>query len=366
MKIIKLAAVVMAAIMFIMAAGCAAETAVTDPMPEPPAPTASATQAPTPEPKKGIEAEFDKPITIAVISNADEAASALFFDAVVREAEGMGVTVTTHAAGAGFDAAVAQADDADALIAYLPDTKSGYGALETAGKPAAVFEMEKGNVPPGVSHFYYEPAMELDMAFDAALTYPPHDTPVRLILMFESTETPAYAAYQALYEKGMIFPKELYLASKTERGPKEWLTNVLGDYVEGMLDAVFAENTALAVSAFDALDALERTDMEVFCPGMTPDVVTRMHKEPEVFAQAIGVNDALAGMLSVRAVLNMLKGEGAVSQAFETVLINAADLGEDAVAALMAADSEKAALYNAGWMDALRAYYRAEDVSGGE
>jgi hypothetical protein len=201
------------------------------------------------------------------------------------------------------------------------------------------------------------------MAFHAALTYPPHDTPVRLILMFESVDSPAYAAYRALYEQGMIFPKELYIASDTGKEPGEWLTAVLDSYVAGMLDGVFAENARLAVGAHDALEALGRTDMEVFCPGVTPDVVSRMQKNPAVFAQAAGVNDALAGVLSVRAVLNMLKGEEAITQAFEPVLINAADLGEDALDALSVADSEKAALFNADWMDTLRAYYRTEGAS---
>ena len=229
-----------------------------------------------------------------------------------------------------------------------------------------MFEMQKGNVPQGLSHLYYQTGSELDMAFHAALTYPPHDTPVRLILMFESVDSPAYAAYRALYEQGMIFPKELYIASEKERGPGEWLNSVLDSYVEGMLDGVFAENARLAVGAYDALDALGRTDMEVFCPVVTPEVVSRMQKKPAVFAQAAGVNDALAGVLSVRAVLNMLKGEEAVTQAFEPALINAVDLGEDALVALAAADSEKATLFNADWMDTLRTYYSTEGANGKE
>ena len=200
----------------------------------------------------------------------------------------------------------------------------------------------------------------MDAALNAALTYPPHDTPVRLILLFETAESPAYLAYRKLYEEGKIFPKEVFIASEEELSADAWLTEKLTGYVEGMVDAVFAENATLAVGICDVLSAQGRTDMEVFCPGVTADTIARMQSEPFVFAQAVGRNDALAGILSVRAVLQMLHGEQAVTQTFEPVLINAGDLGEDPVSALSAIDSEKALLFNADWMDKLRDYYSKE------
>ncbi len=358
----KLAALVMAALICVVVAGCQAAPAANE------APTAAApTEAPTPSPtpKVGIEAVFDKPVSLAVVSNGDEASSALFFEAAVREAESMGVTVTTNAAEDGFDTAVAEAaQSADAVVAFLPNKAQGYSALESLEKPTALYELSNGSVPQGLSHLYYESDGELDMALNAALVYPPHDTPVRLILMFKSADSPAYAAYKALYDQGMIFPKEIYIASEEEKEAGEWLTGKLDSFVEGMLDAVFAEDAALASSAYDALAALGRTDMEVFCPGVTADVVTRMQQEPDVFAQGIGQNDALAGMLSVRAALQMLKGGEAVTLAFESAVINAEGFGTDA-ATLAMMDSEKAALYNADWMDELRAYYGAGDASEG-
>jgi hypothetical protein len=155
----------------------------------------------------------------------------------------------------------------------------------------------------------------------------------------------------------MIFPKETYIAAEAEGGAGEWLTGKLDSYVEGMMDAVFAEDPALAVSAGDALATLTRTDMEVFCPGITPDIVSRMQSSPDVFAQGIGRNDALAGMLCVRAALGMLKGGAAVSKTFEPTIIDAANIGDDAVASMEAMDADSAALYNESWMDELRAYY---------
>ena len=105
--------------------------------------------------------------------------------------------------------------------------------------------------------------------------------------------------------------------------------------------------------------------MEVFCPGVTDAVLTRMQQGPDVFAQGIGRNDALAGMLSVRAALQLLKGGEPVTQAFEPAVLNAADLGDDPVVALEAVDGEKAALLDADWMDELRTYYGTTETTEG-
>jgi|GEM_PF-1577830 len=357
----KMAALLTAAMLCIALLGCTAEPAVTGG--ELPGETVSVTPAPSPAPapKEGLEAVFDKAeVSIALVSNGDEAASSLFFEAATREAESMGLTVTASAAGSGFDAAVKKAaESADMLVAFMPE-EGDASALSGLGIPAAVFTAGGGSVPQGISHISYDSAKELDMAFNAALSYPPHDAPVRLILMFDDEDSAAYAAYQALYDQGMIFPKEKYVAAGSERGAGDWLTGKLDDYVEGMLDAVFAESPVLAAAAGDALAALSRTDMEVFCPGITPDIVARMQGTSDVFAQAVGRNDAIAGMLCVRAALNMLKGGEAVTQAFEPAVIDAVNIGADAVASLEAMDPEAAALFNESWMDELRAYYSAK------
>jgi len=355
----KMAALLTAAMLCIVLLGCSAEPAASSS--ELPEGTVTVTPAPTPTPKEGLEAVFDKAeISIALVSNGDEAASSLFFEAATREAEGMGLTVTANAAGSDFDAAVRKAaESADMLVAFMSE-EGDASVLSGFGMPTAVFTAGGGSAPQGISHISYDPAKELDMAFSATLAYPPHDAPVRLILMFESEDSAARAMYQALYDQGMIFPKEKYVAADSESSAGDWLTGKLEDYVEGMLDAVFAENPALAAAAGDALAALSRTDMEVFCPGITPDIVSRMQKTPDVFAKAVGRNDALAGMLCVRAVLNMLKGGEAVTLAFEPMVVDAVNIGADAVASLEAMDPESAALFNESWMDELRAYYSAK------
>lgn len=127
-----------------------------------------------------------------------------------------------------------------------------------------------------------------------------------------------------------------------------------------MLDGIYAEDTSLALNALDAIEALNRTDMEVFCPGVTSLTVERMEKNPDVFAQSAGANLYLAGVLSVRAALKGLKGEGSVTLELQPVVVNASDLGKNGVQALIDLYGETAETWNESWMESLREYYGAK------
>jgi ABC-type sugar transport system substrate-binding protein len=326
--------------------GCAGRVAVLEP-----GESLAPTQQPTPEPK-GVEAVFGKEITITLISGAAGDAE-LFAEGAKAEAESMGITMKTSASETIGDAV---SSEADGIIAYMP-RQEDYAAIESAAadKPAVVYGTEKAAVGESVSQVYYLPGNETDIAMEAALNYPPHDTPVRLVLMFESADSASYAAYQKLTDEGKIFPKEVYIASDGGAAPDGWLTDKLQGYVEGMLDGVYADNARLALGALDALEALGRTDMEVFCPGVTPEAVKRMEKNPEVFAQAVGANEYLAGALSVRAALKAIKGEGGSVIELLPSVINASRLADNA--ALMEMGGEQASLLNEPWMDTLRSYY---------
>lgn len=322
------------------------------------------TSTPTPTPKEGLDAVFGKEeITIALISNTDDTSSELFFLGAQKEAQSLGVTLKTIAAAERFNAEISEMAkrDTDAIIAYAAEPQTNYVSLVAVTDqsiPVCIFETKRTEVPDNVSHIYYNPDDAINMAFNAALTFPPHDTPVRLILMFESRETEAYAAFEKLYAEGKIFPKEIYIATEDESGaPNEWLTKTLDNYIEGMLDGIFAENAELGIGAVDTLEALERTDMEVFCTGLTSNVVTRMNSNPDVFAQAVGPNTVLAGILSVRLSLAELNSGDIISLELTPSLVSAADLNGDIIDALAGMDDSMLSLYNEDWMDVLRDYY---------
>ena len=344
--------------------GCVQETSTTQLSNDEATALPQPTPTPTPPPKEGLEAVFGKDeITIALISNADETASELFFQGAQKEAQSLGVTLKTIAAEERFNAEISEMakNEIDAIITYAAEPQTNYVSLVNAtdnGIPVCVFEINKTDIPYNVSHIYYNPDDAISMAFNAALTFPPHDTPVRLILMFESRETEAYAAFEKLFTEGKIFPKEIYIATEDESGaPDEWLTKTLDNYIEGMLDGIFAENAELGIGAVDALEALERTDMEVFGIDLSADVVTCMSNNPDVFAQAVGPNTALAGILSVRIALAALNSDDIISLELTPSLVSAADLNGDISGALAGMDDSLISLYNEDWMDVLRDYY---------
>jgi cytidyltransferase-like protein len=108
-----------------------------------------------------------------------------------------------------------KAESAGVDVVFLPEP-ADMAAIESAAAdlPVTVYGIEKASVGDSVSQIYYSPGNETDMALGAALAYPPHDTPVRLILMFESADSASYAAYQKLCDEGKVFPKEVYVASE--------------------------------------------------------------------------------------------------------------------------------------------------------
>jgi len=359
----SLAIIVTTLVVCLVFTGCIQEQSASTAASETETSTAHPTATPTHAPAVGLDAVFGKEdITITVISNSGETESQLFFKGAQKEAQSMGVTLHTVAAPNNFDAMVSETaqDGTDAMIAYLADPPASYDALAVSesGLPVCVFEMQKGAVPAGVSHVFYNPDDEVDLAFNAALVYPPHDTPVRLILMFESRETKAYTSYETLFSEGKIFPKEVYIAAEDDgKAPQAWLEKKMENYIEGMLDGVFAENADLAFSAGDAFDALGRTDIEVFGIGVTPDITARMSENPNVFAQTVGPNTVLAGALCVRAALSGLAGGDTISLEIMPGVISAADFEPDMVDALTACDDTQSLLLGEDWMDGLREYY---------
>ena len=310
--------------------GCGAKNAQTDGSQNTASSAVNAQGSPgaqkTPEPE-ALKVVFGKDkVTIAVVSNGNDEESKLFFDAVSSQGESMGITVETKAAGDTFKTVTASVlqQDPDCLIVYLPHALSDASALQGVKIPVCVFQKQAGTMPAGMSVITYDNAKELDMVFDAVLKYPPHDTPVRLFGLFTGASSSANARYNDLTKQGKVMQKKTWIAdNQTADAAKQWVAERLQSYYPGMVDAVFAETDPLAIAALDALEAANRTDMEVFTVGVTDTVLGRMEKNPDVFAQAVGCNDVLAGAKSVRIVLSMLKGGAAVTETMEPTLINA-------------------------------------------
>jgi ABC-type sugar transport system substrate-binding protein len=82
----------------------------------------------------------------------------------------------------------------------------------------------------------------------------------------------------------------------------------LETYVEGTIDAVYAENEHLAQVALEALSALGRTDMEVFCVPAGALSAQRGMYQKWTFPVAMGADLVIVGEGSARALAELMKG----------------------------------------------------------
>ena len=169
------------------------------------------------------------------------------------------------------------------------------------------------------------------MLFEQMYTYPLHDTPVRMIGMFTSTESEAYGIWTAACEAGMIFPKEVYIESEqTELDDAEWLSEELEGYFPGMLDCIFAENETIGMAAGQLMVALGRDDAEVFFSGASEEQLEQMRRFPRLYGMTVGQDVEQAGKDLAAALTDTLDGKTVEPQTFLPTVLFADSLDEAA------------------------------------
>ncbi len=175
--------------------------------------------------------------------------------------------------------------------------------------PSPSLAAEKTPFPAdGVSFLTYDGSYCPLYALEAALAYPPHEAPVRLLGLFSGKESDAYALWQAASDGGRVFDKASYFLSD-KQSAADWMTEQLGAFYPGMLDGVYAETAALAVAAVDALAESGRTDMEVFCAAADSFALVGMRAHPDLFVSAFGANLRLAGQTCLGYAEALLSGD---------------------------------------------------------
>ena len=304
----KLIAVIMILMLCFCVAACGAkqaepavdntETAAPEPTPEP-----------TPEPVKVITVAADSDLFLGGA------------EAVLAES---GYELQKTAPADYTDA------DAAGVIAYLTQENADTAELAAAaarGAQVVIYDTTGTNKVDGALYFDYDASAELSMLFEQMYAYPLHDTPVRMIGLFTSTESEAYAVWTAACEAGMIFPKEVYIESEqTELDETEWLTEELGGYFPGMLDCIFAENEVLGASAGKLMESLGRDDAEVFYSGASEEQLELMRKNSRLYGMTVGQDVYQAGKDLAGVLTDALDGNTAEAQTFQPVVIFADSL----------------------------------------
>lgn len=276
----------------------------------------SATPSPVPSPSAPLTPE-PSPTPAPVIAVFGAEASAAFAEGL-RNAAKSGPYPLEFVSGGSAALASFRPEGACAAVVLLDRAAD---ALPETSLPLFVFAPEGQTVPPQIPALSYRGEKAAELALDSAVAYPPHETPVRLIGLFTSPESSAYALWKAQAASGRVYSKaELFLSLPQEETPEpdsdeptptpeptlaERLTNLFSKLYPGMLDGVFAETGELAVAASDALASLGRDDLEVFAASTSADAAALLSP---ILVYAAGADYAEAGGLCYSAASVLLEG----------------------------------------------------------
>lgn len=236
--------------------GCTPVVPRQTPIPVQTMPEIAATPAPSPTPA---------PVQVLLVADCSPSEAADFFFGVAQSAQAEGWRISTHAEDRLSDAVLLEKYDGILALITREDTHvDALSAAVKAGVHVAIADMHQHEPVPGISCAYYDTTQAASNALHAAIAYPPHDTPVRFIALLEQKGSPADDAFREGVKMGRVFPKATYYETAKQKA-REFMEDQLDRFVEGTIDAVYAENEQLARAALDALSAQNRTDMEVFC-----------------------------------------------------------------------------------------------------
>ena len=255
-------------------------------------------QAPTPSPSP-----TPAPRVIALFGAED---AEEFVAGVQSAAADAGVEIEVVAGG--IEALSGYAPEGDAVgIVYLTDKAE---TLPNAGFPVYAYAADGQSVSGGVPYLGYDGSSEAQVALSSAIAYPPHLAPVRMIGLFTSQASAAYALYSGEKATGQVFSKEEFFADASDVVLTDWLNEVFSRYYPGMLDAVYAETGELALAAADTLASLGRSDLEVFCAESS--AVLRGKLSP-ILVAIVGANEQEAGIRCFAEAKKLLDGGSAQS-----------------------------------------------------
>ena len=202
-------------------------------------------------------------------------------------------------------------------------------ALLARGVPAVVFAPEGADVPEDAVCVRAVADAAAQETLEAAIAYPPHDTPVRLFGLFTGRESAACLAWQQGVAEGRVYVKGAYYVSEAEgQTAAQWMAGRLVDYYAGMVVGIYAETAALALGAAEALLAAERADMEIFCADLDDALLELMQAHPQLIAQAYGVDEAEAGRQSASLAARLIRGEEAEEAALTAAPVTPAPTPE--------------------------------------
>jgi len=241
------------------------------------------------------------PLPEIVIFGAEASRS---FQQGLTDAAAEGEFAVTFVSGGMEALAAYQPQGAVCAVVYWNDSTV---VIPTVGFPMFVYaacgQTGAGSNPMLV----YDASGAAESALEAAITYPPHETPVRLIGLFASETSHGYAVWKEAAATGRVYSKaEFFLDDLEMQAASAWFAEQLDEFYPGMIDGVYAETGELAIAAIHQLRGRPREDMEVFsCSSDTDADLSLSSLMPVV----VGADLYKAGELSYEAASALLQGK---------------------------------------------------------
>lgn len=318
----KLVPLCIAAILLALLCACSggAKNAAQNPPSAEPAASAEPTATPEPTPP---------PLHVAFV-NMQSQSGALFFQGANAQAAKLGIATEAYVGNA-----LTAPGMYDALVVYAGE---GFDFAKFVSElpepiPVVVYDASRAASPTSAlpdsgrfSYVYYDGTRALELMYEAALAYPPHDTPVRLLGLFETEDGRASELFDQLYMEGMVLPKDAYyIGAENEPDMSETIKGMLQFYCEyeGLADGVIAESERLALEALSVLKPRAPHDFEIFCADVSEEIVRAMRENPEIFVAAVGENLANAGRECLVIAQSMANGTPPVTKAMQPCVVRA-------------------------------------------
>lgn len=295
---------------FLFLLGCVPPATQQTPVPVPTAPEMATTPAPSPT---------DVPVRVLFVADRSSQEAADFFSGAAQSAQAEGWQINTYA-GDDFADAISN-EEYDGILALIMLKETSMDILLAASKggvPVVIADMFQREPVAGTSYAYYDISKAASAALDAAIAYPPHDTPVRFIALLENKGSPADEAYREGVKQGRIFSKAKHYETDKQNA-QDFMEKQLEVYVEGTVDAVYVESEQLAQAALNSLSDCGRTDMEVFCVPTGALSVQRGLYEKWTFPVLMGADLVAVGEKQARELADRMNGKEAQISSFAPV-----------------------------------------------
>ena len=187
-------------------------------------------------------------------------------------------------------------------------------AVTGAGVPVIVYNRCGAELPEGIVSIENADsgAESAEEAMEAAIAYPPHDTPVRLFGVFASQDSDAAAVWKDYIDQGKVLSKGVYTGDVSEE-LTSWFEKKLGAYYPGMVDAVFCEGPEYAEKLAEEMALFTRDDFEIFTVGISEKLTALAAQYPRVLPAVGKIDDVSAATAAADLIDTVVQGGTAES-----------------------------------------------------